>query len=236
MQVAADAVRIAQTLDHPASLAIALNNAACPVALLASDLPAAESSARFLLDLSVKHAMESWRVIGQCYVGMLSTKRDADKSHGIGMIRAALSELPENAFHILYAQILASLAEALGLIGEAEQGLAVLDAAFARCDRTGEAWYAPELMRMKGELLLKKGGKQALRAAKDLFFGAVHLAEQQGALAWQLRAAMSLARLKLQNDRNLAARQSLQSVYRKFTEGFGTGDLISAKQLLDQPL
>lgn len=236
MQAAADAVGVAQALDHPASLSLALFHGACPVALLAADLHAAESWIRLLLDISVKHAMDPWRVIGQCFMGMLLTKKHADQCNVTGMIRAALSELPENAFHIYYAQILADLAEALGLSGQAEQGLATLEPAFARCDRTGEAWYLPELMRVKGELLLQKGGNQALSAAEDNFLQALHLAGQQGALALQLRAAMSLARLRLPNDRDLDARQSLQSIYGKFTEGFATRDLISAKQLLDQPL
>jgi predicted ATPase/DNA-binding winged helix-turn-helix (wHTH) protein/AraC-like DNA-binding protein len=234
MRVAADAVRIAQSLDHPMSLAMALFHGACPVSLLATDLPAAESWVRLLLDLSIKHAMEPWTVRGQCLMGMLLTKKHADKSQGISMIRTALSELPESAFHLHYAQILANLAEALGLCGQAEQGLATLEPAFARYQRTGEAWYLPELMRMKGELLLQKEGNQALSIAEDHFVQALHLAGQQGALAWQLRAAMSLARLRQPNDRDLDAQQSLQSIYEKFTEGFGTKDLISAKQLLDQ--
>ena len=61
---------------------------------------------------------------------------------------------------------------------------------------------------------------------------ALDVARRQGALAWQLRAAMSLARLWRGQQRVSQARKLLGPVYRRFTEGFGTADLIAAKALL----
>jgi predicted ATPase/DNA-binding winged helix-turn-helix (wHTH) protein len=231
MRVAADAVRVAQTIDKPVSLIFALFHSACPIALLATDLPAAESSVMLLLDLSIKHAMEPWRTLGRSFLGMLLCKKHSDKSQGIKMIRTALSELPENSFNLHYVHILADLADALGLSGQTEQGLVTIEQALTRCNRTKEAWCVPELMRVKGELFLQEGDSQT-GAAKDHFLHAIDLAEQQGALSWQLRAAMSLARVKQPNDRGVDPRQILARVYGKFTEGFGTRDLVSARELI----
>ena len=72
--------------------------------------------------------------------------------------------------------------------------------------------------------------RSALRAH---FRQALDWARRQGALSWELRAAMSLARLLHDRDR-IGARDLLASIYDRFTEGFGTADLITAKQLLDE--
>jgi len=229
----ADAIRLSESLDQPASLFYALFQAACPIALLGADLPAADALARRLLDLSARHAMESWRIAGQCYMGMLLTKQNSDKTVGIEMIRAALSELPESAYQIHYVQILADMADALAHTGELEQALATIDAALSRCKRTAEGWYLPELMRVRGELLMQRAGGRTLDGAEDHFSRALEMAAQQGALAWELRAAISLARLRMQQGRAADARTVLASVYGRFTDGFASADLVAARALLD---
>jgi predicted ATPase len=90
-----------------------------------------------------------------------------------------------------------------------------------------------ELVRVRGELLLLQGAPGAAAAAEDHFRQALDWARRQGALSWELRAAMSLARLLHDRDR-IGARDLLASIYDRFTEGFGTADLITAKQLLDE--
>jgi predicted ATPase len=89
-----------------------------------------------------------------------------------------------------------------------------------------------ELVRVKGELLLSQGVPGAA-AAEDHFRQALDWARQQGALSWELRAATSLARLLRNQGRPAAAAACLQPIYDRLTEGFGTADLIAAKQLLD---
>ena len=90
-----------------------------------------------------------------------------------------------------------------------------------------------ELMRVKGELLLSQGAPGAA-AAEDHFRQALDWARRQGALSWELRAATSLARLLRNQGRPADAIACLQPVYDRFTEGFDTTDLITAKQLLDK--
>ena len=91
-----------------------------------------------------------------------------------------------------------------------------------------------ELLRVKGELLLLQGAPGAAAAAEDHFRQALDWARRQGALSWELRAATSLARLLRDRDRIDEARDLLAPICDRFTEGFGTADLQSAKRLLDE--
>ena len=126
------------------------------------------------------------------------------------------------------------MAEALGRAGQNADGLAAIEEAIARSERTEERWAIAEMLRIKGELLLMQGGPEAADAAEDLFRQALDWARQQGALSWELRAAASLARLLRDRDRIGEARDLLAPIYDRFTEGFGTADLQSAKRLLGE--
>jgi predicted ATPase len=121
------------------------------------------------------------------------------------------------------------LAEALGRAGQSADGLAAIEEAIARSERTEEHWTMAELVRVKGELLLLQGAPGA--AAEDHFLQALGWARQQGALSWELRAATNLARLLRNQGRPADAIACLEPVYDRFTEGFDTIDLTAAKQL-----
>ena len=84
-----------------------------------------------------------------------------------------------------------------------------------------------ELVRVKGELLLLQSAPGA--APEDHFRQAIAGARQQGALSWELRAATSLARLLRNQGRPTDAAVCLRPIYDRFTEGFGTADLVAAK-------
>jgi predicted ATPase len=109
--------------------------------------------------------------------------------------------------------------------------LALLDDALQIAERTGERWFAAELNRHKGELLLRQGHSEA---AEEQYRKALSIAQGQEAKLWELRAAVSLARLRYEQDRRAEARDLLAPVYGWFTEGFDTPDLKEAKALLDQ--
>jgi predicted ATPase len=126
------------------------------------------------------------------------------------------------------------LAEALGHIGQIGEALATVDEAIERSDRAEEGWIMPELLRVKGELLRLDESPGALDSAEACFLQALQLAGTQGALAWELRAATSVARLHGVRNRSAQALACLRPIYDRFTEGFGTADLFSAKQLLDE--
>jgi predicted ATPase len=109
----------------------------------------------------------------------------------------------------------------------------MVEAAIDHCEHTEERWLFPELLRVKGKLLLLQGGSGAAATAEDHFRQALDWARRQGALSWELRAATSFARLLRDQGRTAEAMALLQPVYDRFTEGFDTVDLQAAKALID---
>ena len=122
------------------------------------------------------------------------------------------------------------LAEALGDAGEVAQGRIRIDAALADAEANREGWCLPELLRIKGALLLQDG---AIGAGEEYLMRALELARAHKALSWELRAAIALARLRRDQHRPQEARAFLGAVYERFSEGFATADLRRAKSLLD---
>jgi predicted ATPase len=165
--------------------------------------------------------------------GILFIKR-GDPVNGLALLRTAQGELRETGFVALYTEILRALAEALAGAGEVAEGLMTVDEALARSERNEERWCLAELLRIKGELLLLQAGPDAIVAAEDHFRQAIDWAGRQSALSWELRAATSLARLRREQARNEEARELLAPIYARFTEGFETADLRTARALIDQ--
>jgi len=98
-------------------------------------------------------------------------------------------------------------------------------------ERTGERWYAAELHRHKGQLRHRQGCGVA---AEKLYRKALRIARKQEAKLWELRGAVSLARLWGEQGRRAEARALLAPVYGWFTEGFASPDLKMAKTMLDE--
>jgi predicted ATPase len=94
-------------------------------------------------------------------------------------------------------------------------------------------WNTPELLRVDAELLLWHNTPGAGAAAEAKLLRALEVAREQTALSWELRVAMSLAPLWLRHGRTIAAHELLSATYAKFTEGFGTSDLIRARGLME---
>jgi predicted ATPase len=228
MEAAEAAIEDAKASTHALSLAYAMTLAACPIALLLGDLAAAERDVDVLLDQSTRHALRLWGAFGDCVQGVLLTRR-GDAEAGLGLMRTGFAELgAAGSVRFIRFQV----AEAMGRAGAIEDGLALVGDAIAYTERSGERWLTPELLRIKGELLLSQNAAGAA-VAEDLFRHALAWAAGQGALSWDLRAAMSLARLLRDQGRQADAATILRPVYDRFTEGFDTADLVAAKALLD---
>ena len=129
--------------------------------------------------------------------------------------------------------LLANLARAHRKAGQAEEALPVVAEAMEFVTKTGECMGEAELHRVKGELLLARTPSDQA-GAESSFRRALDVARRQKAKSYELRAAMSLARLWQQQGRNQEARDLLAPVYGWFTEGFDTRDLKEAKALLDE--
>jgi len=222
----------AQSINHAVTLCNAFAQGACPIALLTGDLEAAERSVTMLLDRAERSGLCFWQVDARCFEGVLLLRR-GDVARGLDILRNVLDEFYSAMSHTRYDAFLGEFAEALGRLGDVPGGLAALDCALDRSERTEGRWYVAELQRIRGELLLLEGAPGAAAAAEGHFWQSLDWARRQGALSWELRAATSLARLLRDRGRSADATALLQPVYDRFTEGFDTADLKAAKALLD---
>jgi DNA-binding winged helix-turn-helix (wHTH) protein len=125
---------------------------------------------------------------------------------------------------------------------QTREGLDAIDDAFKFVNSKDEHAWEPELLRLKGELLLEqfrhgqgaKGAKRGDNDAEECLVAARELARVHGSRKWELRAAQSLSNLYRHQRRRKEARQVLSDSYRRFREGFETVELKAAKQTLDK--
>ena len=126
---------------------------------------------------------------------------------------------------------IALLAKACEIAGQLEEAFSLLNNALQIATRTGERWFAAELYRHKGQLMLRQGHSEA---AEELYRQALMIAKEQEAKLWELRAAISLARLVGNQGRRSEARELLAPVHGWFTEGLDTPDLKNATAVLNE--
>uniref|UniRef100_A0A939M8R2 Winged helix-turn-helix domain-containing protein n=2 Tax=Bradyrhizobium barranii subsp. barranii TaxID=2823807 RepID=A0A939M8R2_9BRAD len=218
---------------HALTFCSVLGQGACPIAFLAGDLDAAEGYCTMLLEHTERHPIRLWNVWARAFRGMVMARR-GDVAAGLTLLRKALELAGEARFLPRFLLPLGELAACLGEVGEVSLGLATADEALARCEARDERWYAAELWRIKGELLRHPGERRSAIAAEQCFDKAFEVARGQGALFWELRAAISLARLRTSQGRPADAHQILAFVYGKFTEGFETADLRLARAMMTE--
>lgn len=225
--LAAEAVRrnIAdcEAIGNALTFGSVLGQGACPVALLNGDLDGAQRHGTMLLDHALRHGLQLWHGWARCYLGLVAVKR-GQVTDGLAAMQAVFEEAGDNRFLPRYMLLLGEHAAASGLIGDPLGAVATLNTMLARCEASGERWYEPELIRLRGELLADAGAADFERA--------MALAVAQGARAWQLRAATSLARLRQRRGDRAGARAVLEPVFAAFTEGFRTDDLLQSAALL----
>jgi class 3 adenylate cyclase/predicted ATPase len=149
---------------------------------------------------------------------------------GAAEAREGLADLQATGMNARRPHYLTLLAEAEVWAGRAEHGLAALAEAGELTERTGERRWEAEIHRLRGELIL---ASNASAEAEACFRRALGLAVDQHAKALELRAAASLARVLQKQGKSLEAHELLVPVYRWFSEGFDTPDLIEARALLD---
>jgi predicted ATPase/DNA-binding winged helix-turn-helix (wHTH) protein len=221
----------AQAAGHVSSGFYALVYAVFPISVMTGDFLAAERAVAMLIDLATRHNATYWRNVGRCLEGKLLIMRGEHRAGAI-LLRAALDTCNGTGWTMSAPEFLGVLAQAQAALGEHGDALAVVDQALTRADDGGERWYFAELLRIRGELLLPGADDRSLSSAEACFARAMDIAREQGALFWELRAALSLARLRIRQDRVEEARQLLAPTYERFSEGFETADLRAARDLL----
>lgn len=227
------ALEEALAIDHKQALCQVLRYAVCLIALSTGDLDGAGKAVAMLIDLATRLNSKYWNVVSRCQEAKLLIKRGEFKT-GVVLMRTTLDACERTGWTISSPEFLSTLVEGLAGLEHLSEALATADQALAKAEGNGDCWYVPELFRIKGEvLLLRQPGDQFAPMAEDCFHQALQLARGQGALSWELRSALSLARSRVREDRKDDARNALAPVYNRFTEGFETADLLAAKAMLD---
>jgi predicted ATPase len=223
------AIAEAQRLAHPPSLAGCVTPG-CVLLSLVGDNAALGERADELAAVAASQDFSFWRALAAIYRGWVKVK-NGDVAEGISLLRSGSAAYLATGAELWMPHNTTLLAWACEIAGEIEESLTLLDNALQIVERTGERWFAAEVNRHKGRLLLRQGHTEA---AEELYRKALSIAEEQEAKLWELRAAVSLARLRRDQGRRAEAHELLASVYGWFTEGFDTADLKEAKALLDE--
>ena len=214
---------------HSPSLATSLVLAVNVLLLIGDDAALGERVDQ-LVAVTTEQGFPYWGAIGSVFSGWVKAK-NGDATEGVSLLRNGLNAVRATGAQAALPGLITWLARACEVAGQVAEAVAQLDEALQIVERTGEGWFAAELNRHKGELLLRQGHSET---AEELYRKALSIAEQQEAKLWELRAAVSFARLRRDQGRRAEARNLLASVYGWFTEGFATPDLKDAKALLDE--
>lgn len=229
--LSAQALTWSRSLRHPHNLAFALCYAALLKMLGQSD-PEATELLDELVTLTTEHHFPAYLAVANVLRGRLFCARDRT-ADGLVLMRKGLSEIGSAGAswnHTYFLGLLALSCESADL---ADEAFDALTKALEHADRTDERWFEAELHRQKGEWLIAHRSEHQ-EEAEACFRRAIAVAQKQQAKLWELRAAISLAQLLRDRQRQNEARDLLALVYGRFAEGLDTPDLRRAKALLGE--
>jgi class 3 adenylate cyclase/predicted ATPase len=224
------ASELVRRLLHPPSLAQVLYWVGeCQVAR--RDVTAVITTANELLEVCDEYRLPQHRTQALILIGW-ARACSGEVAEGIQRLTEGISAWSGLGLRAHVTPGLCRLAEGYLLGRRYAQGLEQVAQALAIAAETEENWYLARLHHLRAELLLAQN--RTADTAEASLQTAVEIARMQGARGWELRASLSLARLRRDQGREAEARDLLAPVYEWFTEGFDTPDLKEAKALLDE--
>jgi predicted ATPase len=192
------------------------------------DDDAVRRHAEEMIALSEEHGLFQVRD-ANVLLGLALAAGDDDPDAGIEHLKASLEAYRATGFRVFLSFYLAELSAACLRRGRLEESAAALQEAFGAVHGGSERFWEPELHRLRGELLALSGSPDEAEAS---FRKALATADGRSALALELRAALSLARLWQGQGRRGEARELLSGVYARYGEGLATADVAEAGALL----
>ena len=200
--------------------------------ILCRDYAAANAQLDELIALADEKGAPYWKATGTALRGWLFALT-GNASDAVRAITSGITSLRSTGATLYEPWHLSHLAMAYAELGQLDDARRCIDDAIDKVERSKEKWCEAEVHRIAGEIALKSPAPDTEKAEK-YFDRALAVARQQQAKSWELRAAMSMARLWRDQGKRAEARELLAPVYGWFTEGFDTRDLKEAKALLDE--
>jgi class 3 adenylate cyclase/predicted ATPase len=221
----------AREIGHVATLMYALFHASI-TQICSGNFAAANAIIDELIASADEKAAFPWEVLGMAMQGYLFALT-GKASNASELLASAIIAYKSNRGTTVFTPLhLANLARAYADLGQFHDAWRCIGEALTAAETTKERWYEAEMNRIAGEIALLAPEFDAAKA-EAYFERALAVAHQQQAKSWELRAAMSMARLWRDQGKRNEARDLLTPVYSWFTEGFDTLDLKQAKTLLD---
>ena len=225
------ALRDAREIGDAPTLIYALSHASMVHTQCGKDV-AVDAETSEEIALANEKGSPFWAAFGTtrrgCLFAVIGNASDA-----VRLITSGVDVLRSTQTAMWLPSCMSALARAYADLGQFEDAWRCIDEAVTAVETTKETWFEAEINRIAGEIALKSHAPDATKA-EAYFEGALAVSRKQQAKSWELRAAMSMARLWRDQGKRDAARELLAPVYGWFTEGFDTLDLKEAKALLDE--
>jgi class 3 adenylate cyclase/predicted ATPase len=192
----------------------------------------AKTQADELVALADEKGALFWKSFGMLFKGCaFAFTREA--SEAVQTIASSMIVFRSTGSIVLAPFHLSQLAKAHALLGQFGDAWRCIGEALTSAETTGETWFEADIHRIAGEIEILSPERDAAKAETH-FEHALEIARVQQAKSWELRAAMSIARLWRDQGKRPQAHDLLAPVYGWFTEGFNTADLKDAKALLEE--
>ena len=217
-----EAIREARQLSHRNSLALPLFFGGVLHQII-GDREGVENRSRELAEIAADAGFHFWQA-GATILNSWSLADAGGLEDGREKIRCGVDEWCATGAAYMLPYFLALLAQIEIKADRPEAALLLLEEARHRVDQTGERWFEAEICRIEGEVLSTLGRPSD---AKISLLRALETAVKQEARFWELRAALSNARI----DHDAAARERVKYICATFGEGFGLPDLKAARVL-----
>jgi predicted ATPase/DNA-binding winged helix-turn-helix (wHTH) protein len=223
------AVEEASAVGHSLTLAVT-SIWAISVFLWTGELQSAVAYIDLLISRAESHSLAPYLLVARGFKSEVAIRR-GDPKGGVERLQDSLQRLHATPYELLTTELNLSLAWGLSAIGQVDEAISLIDESLAQVETNGNLLYTPELLRVKGTILLLLPEPNR-NNAEACFLQALALSRDQGARAWELRAAIDLAKLLADRGEIDGAHELLRPVFEHFVEGLGTADLKAAENLL----
>jgi predicted ATPase len=225
------ALRLTRQIGQVATLMFALNLVS-RIYIECGNYSAARKLVNELIALATKKDSLFWNAYGTTIHGVLLAMT-GEVSNSVQTLTTGMMALRSTGATVFTPSYLSYLARVYADVGQFDEAKRCIDETITLVDKSKERWCEADIHRIAAEISLMSSDPDATKAEAS-FERALSVARAQQAKSWELRAAMSMARLWRDQGKRQQAHDLLAPVYGWFTEGFDTLDLKEAKTLLEQ--